>query len=106
MGNRARQIALAQAAAGMVLSDSLLDRHGNVLLPEGAVLTDTMLASLARHGIEMLPILCEEVSEADQAAERECKLQRLSRLFRNHPGDEATERMLNHLTQYRLGAES
>lgn len=47
---------LAQARAGMVLAGELRDAHGHMLLPEGTVLTPAMLASLARHGIESLPV--------------------------------------------------
>jgi hypothetical protein len=51
-----RDLPLAQARAGMVLSGELRDAQGQVLLPDGTVLTPAMLASLARHGIDTLPV--------------------------------------------------
>ena len=54
----------------MVLSDVLLDRQGQVLLPQGAVLTATMIALLPRHGIDRLPVL-RSISEGEvRAADR------------------------------------
>src|SRR4051812_942230 len=59
---------LAQVQPGMVLSDELLDVQGHVLLPQGTVLTEAMLALMPRHGISVLPILQQQVSpEAAQA---------------------------------------
>ncbi|MBB3220751.1 hypothetical protein [Pseudoduganella umbonata] len=51
-----RDLPLAQARAGMVLSGELRDAQGHALLPEGAMLTPAMLASLARHGIDTVPV--------------------------------------------------
>ena len=45
---------LAETRPGMVLSDVVLDDRGNVLLAQGVVLTESMLASLGRHGVDML----------------------------------------------------
>ena len=50
------ELPLAQARAGMVLSSELRDAQGQLLLPRGTVLTPAMLASLARHGIDALPV--------------------------------------------------
>ncbi|GGY54237.1 hypothetical protein [Pseudoduganella albidiflava] len=51
-----RDLPLAQARAGMVLSGELRDARGQVLLPAGAMLTPAMLASFARHGIDTVPV--------------------------------------------------
>lgn len=51
------ELPLAQARAGMVLSGEPRDAQGELLLPGGTVLTPAMLASLARHGIDALPVL-------------------------------------------------
>ena len=51
-----QHLPLEQVRPGMVLSDVLLDAHGQVLLPQGAVLTENMLSLMPRHGIAMLPI--------------------------------------------------
>lgn len=106
MASRSKQLALADVIPGMVLSDDLLDSQGKVLLPQGVTLSEATLAALVRHNIDMLPILCEELSAADQAAEQEQHRRRLARLFRKHVDDEATGLMLEYLTHYRLGAPS
>ncbi|SEN99392.1 hypothetical protein SAMN05428959_10473 [Duganella sp. CF517] len=85
------EIDLDQAAAGMTLASALLDAHGGVLLPRDAALTDSMLASLRRRGVERCVVWAPEeaaaVDPAQLARERELRMQRLQRLFR-HSGDD------------------
>ena len=87
---------LAETRPGMVLSDVVRDGKGNVLLAQGIVLTESMLASLARHGIDLLPIM-----QAIQA--------RLDHLFRKHDrddlGDWATGILRRYMEDYRLQRE-
>lgn len=104
MASRSKQLGLDAVTPGMVLSDDLLDSHGQVLLPQGATLTEATLASLRRHAIDALPILCEPLSEAEVAAEQDRHQQRLTRLFRKHTNDEATALLLEYVTRFRLGA--
>ncbi|MGO4475492.1 hypothetical protein AB4Z32_04475 [Massilia sp. 2TAF26] len=98
---------LAEATPGMVLGEVLRDGNGNVLLAQGVVLTEGMLASLARHGIELLPILGAARAEApvDPALVRE----RLDRVFRKHErgnhGDWATGILRQYIEDFRLGRE-
>lgn len=99
-----KQLALNSVTPGMVLSDDLLDDQGKILLPNGTLLTEAILASLARHNIAIIPILCEALSPVDEAAELRRHQARLARLFRKHAGDEATELMLQYVTHYRAGA--
>jgi hypothetical protein len=98
---------LAQAQPGMVLSEALLDRQGQVLLPKGAALTAPMLASLARHGVEMLPLdgagaVAEPIDEAAVQA-------RLDHLFRQNDRDNgddwATGILRRYVEDYRFGRE-
>jgi hypothetical protein len=98
---------LAEVRPGMVLSDVLRDDKGNVLLAQGIVLTESMLASLARHGIDMLPIL-QAVPEAppiDPVAVQA----RLDHVFRKHDrddlGDWATGILRRYVEDYRLQRE-
>ncbi|HEX9173049.1 MAG TPA: hypothetical protein VF861_10325 [Telluria sp.] len=97
-------IQLTQAAPGMVLSDLLLDRQGQMLLPKGAVLTESMLASLARHGVEMVPVLAAAAAQAppDQSALQA----RLDHVFRRHQrgndDDWATGILRQYVEDYRL----
>ena len=46
------RVAIGDATAGMLLAQRLLDAHGEVLLAQGAALTEAVLASLRRRGIE------------------------------------------------------
>jgi hypothetical protein len=91
-GTKSTEIDLDQASAGMTLASALLDAHGGVLLPRGAALTDSTLASLRRRGVERCVVWAEEdadeVDPAQLARERELRMKRLERLFR-HSGDDA-----------------
>jgi hypothetical protein len=104
-----RHLALAQVQAGMVLSDELLDVQGHVLLPQGTVLSEAMLALMPRHGIEMLPIANGAVSEDELAASQLLARQRLARLFRHHDPDDqqdwASGLLRRFVEDYRLGKE-
>lgn len=102
-------IAIGQAAAGMVLARDLLDQHGAVLLPQGAVLTDASLASLRRRGVDHCTIERAEASDhadgaavqAARTAARERQLARLRHLFRHSAEHEANATLLQLLTDYR-----
>ena len=103
-----QHLPVEQVEAGMILSDELLDAHGHVLLPQGTVLTESMLALMPRHGIATLPIAAaEQPSAAEQAADREQQLARITHLFRqNEPdsdSDWATALLRRFVTDYRLG---
>jgi hypothetical protein len=98
-------IQLAQAAPGMVLSDVLLDRQGQMLLPQGAVLTESVLASLGRHGVEMVPVVAAGADSApplDPVAVQA----RLDHVFRRHQRDNdddwATGILRQYIEDYRL----
>jgi hypothetical protein len=98
---------LAEAHPGMVLGEVLRDEKGNVLLAQGVVLSEGMLASLARHGVDMLPILAagrpEAVIDPSQVQER------LDRVFRKHErgnnDDWATGILRQYVEDFRLGRE-
>lgn len=100
---------LAQVEPGMVLSDELLDVQGHILLPQGTVLTQAMIALMPRHGIAMLPIAVPaEPTEEEVAASQERHLERLAHLFRKNDPDSdqdwATALLRRFVTDYRLGA--
>jgi hypothetical protein len=82
---------LDEASAGMVLAEALLDTHGAVLLPQGAVLSDATLASLRRRGVACCSVLAPEPVEDPALAEarRQQALQRLQHLFRRSAPDGA-----------------
>jgi hypothetical protein len=98
---------LPEARPGMVLGDVLRDDKGNVLLAQGTVLTEAMLVSLARHGVELLPILAASppTPTIDPAQVQE----RLDRVFRKHERDNnsdwATGILRRYVEDFRLQRE-
>ena len=104
-----QQRTLAEVQPGMVLSDELLDVQGHVLLPQGTVLTEAMLALMPRHGIGMLPIVSDEVTPDQVVAKLQHNEARIARLFRkNDPDDDndwATGLLRRFVSDFRLGFE-
>jgi hypothetical protein len=101
------QVTLDEASPGMVLSDDLLDAQGGVLLPAGVTLSESTINSLRRREVELLPILGEELPDADDAASMEKHKERLQQLFRKHTEDDmATEILRQFVERFRLGASS
>lgn len=98
---------LTDVRPGMSLSDVLLDDNGNVLLAEGVVLTEAMLASLARHGVEALPIF--QATAAAPAIDPAAVQARLDYLFRGNNredlADWATRILRRYVEDYRLERE-
>jgi hypothetical protein len=93
----------------MVLSDVLLDVQGNVLLPQGTVLTAAMLALMPRHGIAVLPITREDVTPEAAQATLQHHEARIAHLFRkNEPdsdSDWATATLRRFVSDFRLGLQ-
>lgn len=103
MTNRSVQLPLSELAPGMVLSDDLRDSWGNILLPQGSKLTEVTLEALKRYEIATLPILSEELSEAEQVARLEHQLQRLGVLFRKSADDKAAHLLMQNIRNFRQG---
>lgn len=103
------QLTLAEVQPGMVLSDVLLDVQGHVLLPQGTVLTEAMLALMPRHGIAVLPIAKDEVTPEMVAATMQHHDARIAHLFRktdlDSSSDWATATLRRFVTDFRLGVE-
>jgi hypothetical protein len=103
-------LAVADVQPGMVLSDELLDPQGKVLLPQGTVLTEAMIALMPRHGITALPILQAAPSPQQLAIEQEALRQRIAYLFRRPPTDDAADWAAHALrqlvTDFRIGKEA
>jgi hypothetical protein len=110
MSTAHQHLALADLRPGMILSDSLLDQNGQLLLPQGAVLTAATIALLPRHAIDTVPVVCAGADTAP--ADPEAVRQRVAHLFRkndidNH-NDWATGILRRYIQDYRLqqgGAE-
>ena len=106
-----RHLPLAEVQPGMVLSDELLDKQGQVLLPAGTVLTEKMLERMPGHGIESLAVADETPADPVQlAAQRAAQLERISVLFRRHAPDNSDDWAANALralvTDFRVGKET
>jgi len=99
---------LTDVRPGMTLSDVLLDDKGNVLLAQGVVLTEAMLGSLARHGVDALPIL-RAADDAAPAIDPAAVQARLDVLFRGNDredhADWATGILRRYVEDYRLQRE-
>jgi hypothetical protein len=95
---------LTDVRPGTTLSDVVRDARGNVLLAQGVVLTEAMLASLARHGVESLPIL--QATSAAPAIDPAAVQARLDVLFRGNDredlADWATGILRRYVEDYRL----
>ncbi|MDQ1812523.1 hypothetical protein RBA41_04325 [Massilia sp. CCM 9210] len=109
-----QHLALAEVEPGMVLSDDLLDRQGQVLLPKGAILTDRTIALLPSHGIDAVPVLRSGAAAPAPAAPRSASDlaasgQRLARLFRKHQPEDAhdwaTSALRRYVEDYRAARE-
>ncbi len=101
-----QQLALKNAQAGMVLSDDVLDDRGVTLLTHGTTLTPAMLASLARHGIETVPIRQSISHPASDEPGPEQQRARLDYLFRKESCNEASSLLHQYVAHYRLGSEA
>ncbi|MET0319250.1 MAG: hypothetical protein ABW069_00850 [Duganella sp.] len=106
------QLALANVRPGMVLSDVLLDVQGQVLLPQGTVLTEAMLALMPRHGIEMLPVLAQQSEQASPEQEQATRAHheaRIAHLFRKTDPDAgndwATSLLQRFVLDFRTGRQ-
>jgi hypothetical protein len=98
---------LGRATPGMALGADLLDRQGQLLLPKDAILTAGTLASLARHGVDMLPIVADDT--AAPAIDVEAVQARLDVLFRKSDSGNAegwaSADLRRYVEGYRLGRE-
>lgn len=108
MSSAYQHLAVADVRPGMVLSDVLLDKQGQVLLPEGAILTAAIIALLPRHGVEVLAVL-RGAGEAEPAPDPAALQARLAHLFRKNDiennEDWATGILHRYMEDYRLGRE-
>jgi hypothetical protein len=106
MTSRHKKLDLDDAHAGMVLHDAVLDARGGVLLPRATTLTESMLTSLRRRGIDIIMVVDDAISEEELRAERERQQKRLARLFRKTGNAGANAALLQRMIEYRLGGAS
>lgn len=103
-----RLMPLADVRSDMVLADVVRDERGNVLLSKGIVLSDVLIASLHRHGIEAVSIVTATEHAAPPPDPAAIQL-RLDHLFRNNERDDhndwATGILRRYVEDYRLQRE-
>lgn len=89
-----------KVGAGAILAKSILNEREQVLLHEGAVLTDYMLARLIELGIPVIYIKnhVNEVSELDMAVSEE--LRKKQKLFMIHLKNCQSNRQLQEVRLY------
>ena len=99
-------VPLAHLFPGMVLADVLLDDQGQVLLAEGAVLSEATIASLARHGVAAVPVARAVPLDAPSADTIQA---RLDHVFRRNDRDDhadwATGLLRRYVEDYRMKRE-
>ncbi len=105
-----QHLALSQVKPGMILSDELLDKQGQVLLPKGAVLTTRTIALLPSHGVESLAVLAEASDMPERHPVDPALVERrMAELFRKTEPDSevdwATSDLRRLMTAFRLGQE-
>lgn len=103
MINRQIALELDDALPGMTLQEPVLDGSGMPLLPAGTVLTESIITSLRRRGIDTLIILNEAVSEAELKRERERVEKRLQILFRKVVPGGTSNALASIVLAYKLG---
>ena len=103
MINRQITIELDEAVPGMTLQEPIFDGSGTPLLPIGTVLTDAVITSLRRRGIDTLIILNDAISEEELKRERERVERRLQMLCRKAVPGGTTDALANVVRTYKVG---
>ncbi len=102
MNSDGKLLPLNEVLLGMAVSEDLLDARGGLILKQGAVVTEAILLSLQRRGIQVLSIVAETGSDIDREAEMARQKERLVKLFRRCGDGAADQLLLQYVTQYRL----
>ena len=99
---------LEEIRAGMSLAEPVLGAHGEVVLPQGVTLTDALLQSLGRRGIESLSVLAPKAEGDDPATNTKdiaVQMARIGRLFRHATEYDGTDYLRTLVTQYRMAGK-
>lgn len=97
------QLTIDQLEPGMRVAVAVVDAAGRVLLPAGAELSESTLASLRRREIESVAVEIEvEDDPAALAAHREKVFGQLEHLFRRAGRADPTGALYQAIAQFRL----
>lgn len=102
MNSDSRLLSLNEVLVGMIVANDLLDTHGGLILGQGTIVTEAILFSLQRRGVETLGIVSGKGVDFDPEVEMEHQRQRLVKLFRRCGNDPTNQLLLRYVTQYRL----
>lgn len=92
---------------GMRVAAAVEDASGRVLLPAGAEITESTIASLQRREVESVGVEVEvEEDPAAVEAKRQQVAAQLEHLFRRAGDGAETRRLFEVVAQYRLGASA
>lgn len=96
-------IAIGEARPGMRLAEAVVDAMGQVLVPAGSELTESMLQGLRRREVAAL-VVEREVEEDDAAREaRQARVaEQLDRLFRKAGDGTETRQLYQAILDFRL----
>lgn len=91
--------ATAALLPGCVLAEPVCDPAGKMLLPAGATLSESVIASLVRRQIAEVVVV--DADPAAVAAARDARRARLDYLFRNAGDNIAAQTLFNAVLAYR-----
>lgn len=96
-------IAIGDAEPGMRLAEAVADAMGQVLVPAGSELTETMLQGLQRRDITALRVEREvEEDEAAREARQAMVVEQLDQLFRKAGDGAETRQLYQAILDFRL----
>lgn len=106
MSQHQLEVSVDEAQPGMTLADDLFDDEGQMLLPRGTVLTDTLLASIRKRDIEMIVIAGTTKTPQEELVEHEQMRLRVLHLFRKlRPEKLADQALFELVIKFRQGEQ-
>lgn len=96
-------IAIGDARPGMRLAEAVADALGQVLVPAGSELSESLLQNLRRHELATLTVEREvEDGSAAREAQRAKVVEQLDRLFRKAGDGAETRQLYRAILDFRL----
>ncbi len=96
-----QSVALSNSKPGDKTADAIADDNGRLLVPAGTVLTDSLISSLLRRGIEQISIETE-IEEAPELvqARMKAKIELMEKRFSAAGNNSATLMMFQAVRQF------